>query len=127
MFNTIDGGFLVRRPDREDWFERLSSAGMTIFGQATVFAQFTQSGEGDGLDLMFVEDSTFQPMWQASELRDFGEAKARAPCLDHLLAPKLHALKQSLIHRTSKDADGFKCWSAATDWTCAFRVMNNCS
>ncbi len=100
---------------------------MTDFGQATVFAQFTQSGEGDGLDLMFVEDSTFQPMWQASELRDFGEAKARVPCLDHFLALKLHALKQSLIHRTSKDADDIEMLVRRNGLDLRLRVMNNCS
>ena len=49
--------------------------------------------------------ATFDRMWQASEERDFGGVRARVPCLDHLLALKLHALKQSLPHRTSKDAE----------------------
>jgi hypothetical protein len=42
---------------------------------------------------------------RASEERDFGGSRAQVPCLDHLLALKLHALKQSLPHRTSKDAE----------------------
>jgi hypothetical protein len=57
------------------------------------------------LDLMFVDDPTFDRMWQASEESDFGGSPAHIPCLDHLLALKLHALKQSLPHRTSKDAE----------------------
>ena len=32
-------------------------------------------------------------------------SRARIPCLDHLLALKLHALRQALPHRTSKDAE----------------------
>lgn len=54
---------------------------------------------------MFVNDATFERMRQASEERLFGESQARVPCLDHLLALKLHALRQALPHRTSKDAD----------------------
>jgi hypothetical protein len=54
---------------------------------------------------MFVDESTFDPMWDASEERDFGGSRARVPCLDHLLALKLHALKQALPHRTGKDAE----------------------
>ena len=54
---------------------------------------------------MFVDDSTFERMWPASEKRDFGGVTARIPCLDHLLALKLHALKQALPHRTAKDAE----------------------
>jgi len=54
---------------------------------------------------MFVEESTFDQFWNGSELRDFGGVQVRVPSLDHLLALKLHALKQGIAHRTSKDAE----------------------
>ncbi|HOY58833.1 MAG TPA: hypothetical protein PK640_11960 [Verrucomicrobiota bacterium] len=97
--------FLVRREEREAWFARLTAAGLARFAEASAFAQFTQPNGGDGLDLMFVENSTFDRMVQASEERDFGGTLARVPCLDHLLAMKLHVLKQASPHRTSVDAD----------------------
>jgi hypothetical protein len=102
---TFDVDFLVRRAEREAWFARIAAAGLTLFGESNAFAQFGQPEGGDGLDLMFVDEPTFDPMWQASEERDFGGSRARIPCLDHLLALKLHALKQSMPHRTSKDAE----------------------
>lgn len=102
---TFDVDFLVRRADRSAWFTRLAAAGLKLFGETAAFAQFGQSESGEGLDLMFVDDSTFERMWQASEERDFGGSTARVPCLDHLLALKLHALKQALPHRTAKDAE----------------------
>jgi hypothetical protein len=102
---TFDVDFLVRRVERGAWLTRITDAGLKIFGESNAFAQFTQPQGGDGLDLMFVEDTTFEPMWQASEERDFGGHLAKVPSLDHLLALKLHALKQSLPHRTSKDAE----------------------
>jgi hypothetical protein len=102
---TFDVDLLVRRADRESWFERILSSGLSLFAESPAFAQFSQRKEADGLDLMFVDAITFDQMWEASEEHDFGGIKARVPCLDHLLAMKLHALKQALPHRTSKDAE----------------------
>jgi hypothetical protein len=97
--------FLVRRDDHDAWFSRIETAGLKLFGETKAFAQFTQQEGGDGLDLMFVDERTFEQMWQESAERDFGGSRARIPCLDHLLALKLHALKQARPHRTSKDAE----------------------
>lgn len=102
---TFDVDFLVRRADRGSWFGRLTEAGLKLFGETVAFAQFGPPAGGEGLDLMFVDASTFDRMWEASEERDFGGSVGRVPCLDHLLALKLHALKQALPHRTAKDAE----------------------
>jgi hypothetical protein len=102
---TFDVDFLVRQAERGAWFDRLAAAGLKLFGETTAFAQFVQEPGGDGLDLMLVDQLTFEKMWQESEERDFNGNQARVPCLDHLLALKLHALKQALPHRTSKDAE----------------------
>ena len=102
---TFDVDLLVRRAERGAWLARLTAVGLNRFGETGAFAQFTQPQGGDGLDLMFVDDPTFDRMWQTSEERDFGDSRARVPSLDHLLALKLHALKQALPHRTSKDAE----------------------
>lgn len=102
---TFDVDFLVRRADRDAWPARLLAAGLKLFGESSAFAQFTQPNGGDGLDLMFVDESTFDQMWISSEERDFGGTLARVPSLEHLLALKLHALKQALPHRTSRDAE----------------------
>ncbi len=103
--STFDVDFIVRQNERDQWFVRLTAGGLKLFSESKTFAQFSQLAGGDGLDLMFVNDATFERMWQASEERLFGESQARVPCLDHLLALKLHALRQALPHRTSKDAD----------------------
>ena len=95
---------MVLRVDRDMWIDRVTKRGLKLFRQSSVFAQFTQTG-GDGFDLMFVDDQTFEKIWNASEARAFGDIRAQVPCLDHLLALKLHALKQSLPNRTSKDAN----------------------
>ncbi len=102
---TFDVDFLVRQADREAWLNRLALHGLALFAQTRAFAQFSQASRGDGLDLMFVDESTFDPMWRASEERDFGDSCGRVPSLEHLLALKLHALKQGMPHRTGKDAE----------------------
>jgi hypothetical protein len=76
---TFDVDFLVRRADRELWGARLAQSGLTLFGETRAFAQFTQGDQGDGLDLMFVQEATFESMWERSEERDFGGTLARVP------------------------------------------------
>lgn len=101
--STFDVDFMIRRADRDAWFGRVLGNGLKLFAESKPFAQFTQIG-GDGFDLMFVDELTFEKLWQFSEERTFDGLQARVPCLDHLLALKLHALRQCLAHRTSKDA-----------------------
>lgn len=102
---TFDVDFLVPRGDREAWLQRISAAGLVPIAASSTFLQFGQTAGGDSLDLMLVDDATFDQMWKASEERTFKHVCARIPCLDHLLALKLHALRQALPHRTSKDAE----------------------
>ena len=102
---TFDVDLLALRRDRMAWEQRLADLGLHRIGESSSFSQFTQPKGGDGLDLMWVDDSTFEKMWQASEIREFQGDSAHIPCLDHLLALKLHALRQALPHRTSKDAE----------------------
>lgn len=84
---------------------------MTVFGQATVFAQLTQSGEGDGLDLMFVEDSTFQPMWQASAERT-GSANRpwigshEAKCIEFFASPEYCCCRMLTEIEVVRDVSG---------------------
>lgn len=101
---TFDVDFLVLKHDRAAWIDKMTLAGFTKVSEANTFAQFSQE-TGDGFDLMFVNAETFEQMWNASQEQEFKGQRARLPSLDHLLALKLHALKQKLPHRTSKDAE----------------------
>ena len=101
---TFDVDFLARRDDRGEWLRRSAQAGLRLIGETNAFAQFSQD-DADGFDLMFVNEETFAQMWAASVEKEFNGACAKTPSLDHLLALKLHALKQKMAHRTSKDAE----------------------
>ncbi len=100
---TYDVDFLVDQADREAWYERAKNAGLTVLFESSAFTQFSQK-DGLGFDLMFVKRETFEKMWAESKDAEFAGARARIPSLDHLLALKIHALKNQPPQRTGKDA-----------------------
>jgi hypothetical protein len=102
---TFDIDFLASALERGRWHDRLAGAGLKLFAETSSFSQYTQPGGGDGFDLMWVDESTFARMGHLAETRNFGGCAAKVPCLDHLIALKLHALKQPSAHRVAKDAD----------------------
>jgi hypothetical protein len=101
---TRDTDFLVRDADRPKWKELAAQGGLRLVNEANVFAQFVPV-EGEALDLMLVNDETFEKLWAESIMRDVSGHNVRVPSLDHLIALKVHALKQGLSHRTFKDAE----------------------
>jgi len=102
---TFDIDLLAASEDREEWRKRLLNRGLKLISETSAFAQFSPGDQSTGLDLMFVAKDTFDQFWAASEPREFGTSTAQVPSLDHLLALKLHVLKQGLEHRTFKDAE----------------------
>jgi hypothetical protein len=102
---TFDVDFLASAEDREEWRQRLLNGGFRLVSETSAFAQFSPPDQSPSLDLMFVAKNTFDQFWAASEQREFGTSTASVPALDHLLALKLHVLKQGLNHRTFKDAE----------------------
>lgn len=102
---TFDVDFMIYRADLPAWKARLSDVGLALYSERSAFAQFSQPGGGDGLDLMLVDDRTFRLMKSTALETDFDGAKTLVPSLDNLLALKLHVLRQALPHRTGKDAE----------------------
>jgi hypothetical protein len=101
---TFDVDFLARQADKSEWFSRLVASGLELFAESRGFAQFGRKAAGEALDLMFVEDESFERFWESAVQTGFGPAHARVPSLDHLLALKLHALKHAADGRGPKDA-----------------------
>lgn len=100
---TIDLDLLICRDQRKSWEERARKAGFKVFFETGNFIQFSYKGDQIGLDLMMVGRSTFDPMYQASEPKMVQEVEVKVPCLDHLLALKLHAAKNAKGLRIAKD------------------------
>ena len=100
---TVDIDLLICQEDREEWENRTTKKGFSIFHQTNTFIQLGYKDDQIGLDLMIVGKSTFDPMYQESQPNTIEDVNVRVPCLDHLLALKLHAAKNAKGLRISKD------------------------
>jgi predicted nucleotidyltransferase len=101
---TADLDLLVCVDDRAKWFELFATFGYGIFNDGGNFVQFSPPEQSAWpVDLMLVQQKTFKPMCDAGREVDFYGVAARIPSLEHLLALKLHALKNARLHRFLKD------------------------
>ena len=103
--DTIDLDYLVRQSDRPAWREVLKNLGYEIAHEHDRFDQFASTRGWIDLDVMYVNERTFDTMWTASESKNLGPADGRFPSLEHLIALKLHVLKQNIPHRMLGDMD----------------------
>lgn len=102
---TFDVDLLIRRAQSGSWTKQLIDFGYRLEGQELTFARFSPPPGGLDLDLMLVDDATFTGMWQTAQTTNLLGIKVKIPGLDHLLALKLHVLKQNQRHRIVKDLD----------------------
>jgi len=102
---TGDLDILVREADRKAWLNLVTSMGYSLFHQHEAFLQFRPSKLAVWpLDLMLVEDRTFDGLLAESAEVNFGGAQnVRIPSIEHLIALKLNVLKQVGRERELKD------------------------
>lgn len=102
--HTGDLDLLVQGAKRAQWKELLISCQYIMVHEHPVFMQFKYKEiAGFPVDLMFVEDSTFEGLWKESVEVKIAGISGRVPSVNHLIALKLHALKEGRIHRRDKD------------------------
>ncbi|HEX3988274.1 MAG TPA: hypothetical protein VHZ30_02510, partial [Verrucomicrobiae bacterium] len=101
---TADLDFLACSDDRLSWITLFADLGYAIFSDALNFVQLASDKETAWpVDLMFVRPETFKPMLDASRTVEFYGTTSRIPALEHLIALKLHAIKNTRTHRFLKD------------------------
>ena len=101
---TEDTDLLIATEDRNGWIATITGLGYGLFHDGGNFLQFKPVvGDGWRLDLMLVNQETFQKMFAASETGTLEGMSVAMPSLAHLLAMKLHALKNAGGIRTLKD------------------------
>ena len=101
---TADLDLLVCKSAQGLWKNLLLNAGYSLIHEHENFLQFLPGARFPWpLDLMLTRAETFQKMLAASQLRLLYGAEVAVPSIEHLIALKLHALKQNLSHRTLKD------------------------
>lgn len=102
--DTADIDIFISHNDRNEWLGILSSTGYTIYHDGVVFIQFTPPEKNAWpVDLMLVQQQTFDPMYESSREVELLGVVSRVPLLKHLLALKIHALKNTRMHRFLKD------------------------
>jgi hypothetical protein len=101
---TTDLDLLVRKHLGEAWKGMLIEMGYALINEKDSFQQYERPGVATWpLDLMLVNDSTYEKLSAASLPIEVMGASIRMVSLNHLLALKLHVLKQGKIHRFLDD------------------------
>ncbi|HEY3860759.1 MAG TPA: nucleotidyl transferase AbiEii/AbiGii toxin family protein [Verrucomicrobiae bacterium] len=101
---TADLDFLVCSSDRPSWITLFVDLSYHIFNETANFVQLASDKRNAWpIDLMFVRPATFKPMLKASRGMEFYGTSSRVPTLEHLIALKLHAIKNTRGHRFLKD------------------------
>ena len=101
---TIDLDILARESQRPGWMRMLDSQGYRLIHETPAFAQFDPpSSEEMDLDLMFVDEATYDKLAAERQMLAVGGAVLPVPGVLHLIALKLHATRTGSRAATGKD------------------------
>ena len=101
---TGDLDLVVRERDLSEWRMDLVALGYAVFHEDTAFLQLSPpTTTGWPIDLLVVDDVTFDAMKHAARSFAFGATACLIPSVEHLIAMKLHALRFSGESRMRKD------------------------
>ena len=103
---TYDIDLLIRRDDVERWVAIMEKLGYRRVPEQVTFAQFMPPLTGmPPVDLMLVNDSTFDKMFSSGVMKEMNGLKIKVPAPLHLIALKLHVLHHGKLERRAKDMD----------------------
>lgn len=100
---TFDFDLAIERTRQREWVECVAGLGYSIYHDGGAFLQLTSRRYAWPLDFMLLNDSTFKQLSVASVARTIGETTVRLPCVEHLIALKVHALNHTRTRRFLKD------------------------
>ena len=96
---TVDVDFLCRAVQRGEWGEVIEHYGYKVYSEATAFTQFAGDPGWPKVDLMFVDDSTFEKL----ERESVRKGSLHVPSPRHMVALKLHAARSPTRSEPEKD------------------------
>ena len=103
---TLDLDILIPKPALEIWKAQVLSLGYTVHHEASNFLQCNPPNEGSWpLDFMLVTEETFAKLLKDAIGVNIQNVPVKVPSILHLIALKLHVLKQGLTHRMFRDMD----------------------
>ena len=89
---TVDLDLLVPEETRSNWLDLLRDLGFKFFHGTEAFVQFEAPIRGGlPVDLMFVDNHTWQQLLVGARPMNFGEERVLLPRPENLVALKLHA------------------------------------
>lgn len=102
--NTRDIDFLISEEDYRKLEGFLSAEGYEENVRTDVFVKQThKDGNAMPIDFLFVDPNTFEMIWRGGSETSISGHKFKTPSLLHLVALKLHAIKQGSKDRVWKD------------------------
>jgi hypothetical protein len=101
---TFDTDCMIAVENKERLREVLGNAGYRWIATFASFQEFRFKGDMDTAPIhaMCVEAETFEKMWARSVPHTYGGSQLRVPAIAHLIALKLHAVKNT-PERQGKD------------------------
>ncbi len=101
---TEDIDLLIRREDLAAWRQCLAKLGYTASEEHGAFCQLNSpDGSSRRIDLMLVNNTTFEKLNARAKVAAYIGSEIPVVAVEHLIALKLHALRQELPHRAIKD------------------------
>ncbi|MCB0332098.1 MAG: nucleotidyl transferase AbiEii/AbiGii toxin family protein [Bdellovibrionales bacterium] len=101
---TSDLDLLVKKSEASYWEEMILALGYECFQKHHVFCRYSAKGlDNWPIDLMLVDDEVFESLLAESIERELSGCSVHIPSAQHMIALKLHALKQHHPHREAKD------------------------
>lgn len=92
--NTGDLDLAINGEDSSDWKEIILGFGYKLFNNHKSFLQFQPPQLGFWpIDLTLHNTETFQKLLETSVEKDFGDCVCHVPSIKHILAMKLHSIK----------------------------------
>jgi len=93
---TLDVDCLIAESSSKNLENILSKLGYRVKARTSNFIRFTHSSAFlEDVDVLLVDESTFDEMIKMSSNFVSGVVQWRVPCLSHLIALKLHAVKNN--------------------------------
>ncbi|MDB6074634.1 MAG: hypothetical protein JWO89_2274 [Verrucomicrobiaceae bacterium] len=103
--STLDWDFMIPRSQIPNWTKALAGLGYSIFGTSDVFLQYSEPEGLPPVDLMLVDDSTFDKLYGSSKEVPVGAFILHVPAAAHMVALKLHSAASPFRQERSKDLD----------------------
>lgn len=101
---TLDVDFMITEADYEKLKPAICAAGYREEVRTNVVAKLRAESEGLlDIDFMFVEAETFRGIQKESRAETFQDTQFLVPKVEHLIALKLHAIKQQPLVRELRD------------------------